>query len=275
MRCVKILGDGSQIILMVMEYKIRLLFFIFLLTSSLWSLSKEDRIIRASLYPYTVKGVTYYPHKVSVGESKEVKASWYGEYFHGRKTANGEIYDMYGYTAAHKTYPLGTVLFITNPKNGKSLSVRINDRGPFWNDREIDLSMGAAEFLGTKQAGVAKVQYRVISVPSIANSFVPTEGKAPLHPSYNIGYTASSYSSIGKKTKKVSIEIGTFLKKKEAQKYLKKLTKYLPKAYVFENNYNYKIKFSLVAKENLVTKKLNKLKKKGLITGYGLCWTYD
>ena len=245
------------------------------MTSSLWSISKEDRIILNSLYPYTVKGVTYYPHKVSVGETKEIKASWYGEYFHGRQTANGEIYDMYGYTAAHKTYPLGTVLLVTNPKNNKSLKVRINDRGPFWNDRELDLSMGAAEFLGTKRAGVAKVNIKVLSVPSIANSFVPIKGKAPLHPNYNLGYIASSYSSIGKKTKKVLIEIGDFQKKREAQRYLKKLKKYLPKAYVFDNDYNYKIKFSLRAKEGLVTKRLNKLKKKGLISGYGLCWTYD
>jgi len=182
---------------------------------------------------------------------------------------------MYGYTAAHKTYPLGTVLLITNPKNGKSLKVKINDRGPFWNDREIDLSMGAAEFLGTKQAGVAKVKYKVISVPSIANSFVPIKGKAPLHPRYNLGYIASSYSSIGKNTKNISIEIGTFFKKREAQKYLKKLKKYLPKAYVFEKDYNYKIKFSLVADENIVTKRLKRLKKQGLISGYGLCWTYN
>ncbi len=245
------------------------------LTTGLFALSKEDRIIRASLYPYVVKGVTYYPHKVAVGESKDVLASWYGEYFHGRKTANGEIYDMYGYTAAHKTYPLGTVLLVTNPKNGKSLRVRINDRGPFWNNRELDLSMGAAEFLGTKRQGVARVNIRVISVPDIANSYVPIKGKAPLHPDYNVGYSATSYFSIGESTKNIPIEIGTFKKKKEAKKYLKKLKKYLPKAYIVEKDYNYKIKFFLVADENIALKRLKKLKKKGLITGYGLCWTYE
>ena len=258
-----------------MEHTIKYLFLTFLLTSSLWSLSKEDKIILASLYPYTVKGITYYPHKVSVGETKTIKASWYGEYFHGRKTANGEIYDMYGYTAAHKTYPLGTVLLVTNPKNGKSLRVRINDRGPFWNNRELDLSMGAAEYLGIKEQGVATVNIRVIAVPNIANSYVPIEGKAPLHPDYNVGYSATSYFSIGESTKNIPIEIGTFKKRKEAQKYLKKLKKYLPKAYIFEKDYNYKIKFFLVADENLALKRLKKLKKKGLITGYGLCWTYE
>ena len=182
---------------------------------------------------------------------------------------------MYGYTAAHKTYPLGTVLFVTNPKNGKSLRVRINDRGPFWNDRELDLSMGAAEYLETKREGVAKVKIRVISVPDIANSFVPIKGKSPLHPNYNVGYSATSYFSIGKTTKNIPIEIGTFKKKKEAQQYLKKLKKYLPKAYIFEKDYNYKIKFSLVANENIAIKRLKKLKGKGLITGYGLCWTHE
>ena len=275
MRCVQTLGDGNHKIQMGMEFKIKYLFLIFLLTSSLWSLSKEDRIIRNSLYPYTVKGITYYPHKVSIGETKSILASWYGEYFHGRKTANGEIYDMYGYTAAHKTYPLGTVLLVTNPKNYKSIEVKINDRGPFWNERELDLSMGAAEYLGVKEKGVAKVDIEVISVPSIALSFEPVKGKAPLKPNYNLGYTAMSYSSIGKKTKHISIEIGTFLKKREAQQYLKKLKKHLPKAYVFDNNYNYKIKFSLVANEKIVTKRLKKLKQKGLITGYGLCWSYE
>jgi len=260
---------------MGMGFKIKYLLLIFLLTLASWGLSKQDRIIRASLYPYTVKGKTYYPHKVSVGETKNILASWYGEYFHGRKTALGEIYDMYGYTAAHKTYPLGTVLLVHNPKNGKSLKVRVNDRGPFWNNRELDLSMAAAEFLGTKRAGVAEVNIKVVSVPSIANSFVPKKGKAPLRPIYNLGYTASSYSLINKKTKKVFIEIGTFLKKGEAQRYLNKLQKYLPKAYIFKKNYNYKIKFSLIAKESFVKRKLKHLKRKGLITGYGLCWSYD
>ena len=273
MRCVQTLGDGNQTIQMVMEFKIKYLFLIFLLTSSLWSISKKDRIILNSLYPYTVKGITYYPRKVSVGETKEIKASWYGEYFHGRKTANGEIYDMYGYTAAHKTYPLGTVLFVTNPKNGKSLTVKINDRGPFWNDRELDLSMGAAEYLGTKREGVAKVKIKVLSVPSIVNSFVPTKKrKAPIEQHYNRGYSAISYAFLDETTKRIPIEIGTFLNKKEANYYLKKLKKYLPKAYVFEKDYNYKIKFFLLANEDLAIKKLKKLKRKGLISGYGLCW---
>ncbi len=260
---------------MAIEVNIKNIILIILIPFFLNASKNEDKVILASMYPYTVKGVTYYPHRVAVGDSKYILASWYGEYFHGRKTAIGETYDMYGYTAAHKTYPLGTILLVTNPKNGKSLKVRINDRGPFWNNRELDLSMGAAEYLGTKQEGVAKVKIEVLSVPSVINSFHPTKGVTPLKPHYNIGYTASSYASIGKNTEFVSIEIGTFLKKQEAEKYLKKLKKYLPKANIFEKDYNYKIKFSLTAKENLVKGELKKLKKKGLITGYGICWSYD
>jgi rare lipoprotein A len=278
MKCVLIVGDGNQKILMDIRIRIRyILLFLFISSFPINALSTQDKIIRASLYPYTVKGITYYPHKVQVGDTKEVLASWYGEYFHGRKTAIGETYDMHGYTAAHKTYPLGTVLLVTNPKNGKSLKVRINDRGPFWNNRELDLSMGAAEYLGTKKEGVARVKIKVLSVPSTVNSFSSREIESvvPLKPHYNIGYTASSYAFINKKTKRVSIEIGTFLKKREAQRYLKKLKKYLPKAYIFRKNYNYKIKFSVVAKEALVKKELRKLKRKGLITGYGICWSYD
>ena len=256
-----------------MGFKIKYLLLIFLLTLASWGLSKQDRIIRASLYPYTVKGKTYYPHKVSVGETKNILASWYGEYFHGRKTALGEIYDMYGYTAAHKTYPLGTVLLVHNPKNGKSLKVRVNDRGPFWNNRELDLSMAAAEFLGTKRAGVAEVNIKVVSVPSIANSFVPKKGKAPLRPIYNLGYTAISH--IYPYQKRVSIEIGNFFKEKEAKNYLNKLKKYVNKAYIYKKHYKFKIKFSFVAREALIKKELKKLKRKGLITGYGLFWSYD
>jgi rare lipoprotein A len=261
---------------MVMGFKIKYLFLIFLLTTSLWSISKKDRIIRASLHPYTVKGITYYPHKVSIGETKSgILASWYGEYFHGRKTANGEIYDMHGNTAAHKTYPLGTVLLVTNPKNYKSIEVKINDRGPFWNERELDLSMGAAEYLEVKEQGVAKVDIEVISVPLIALSFEPVKGKVPLKPTYNVGYTATSYSTIRKSTKIVPIEISTFLTKKEAKKYLKKLKKYQPKAVIFEDNYNYKIRFFLASRQEIVNKRLKKLRKIGLFTGYGVCWSYD
>lgn len=84
-------------------------------------------------------------------------ASWYGKKFHGRLTANGEVYDMYGMTAAHKSLPLPTVVKVTNLDNARSVIVRVNDRGPFHDDRLIDLSYAAARALGFENKGTAPV----------------------------------------------------------------------------------------------------------------------
>lgn len=90
-------------------------------------------------------------------------ASWYGEPFHGRLTAGGETYDMHGLTAAHRDLPLGTLVKVTNLDNGRSVRVRINDRGPFVRGRILDLSYGAAQALGMVQAGVARVEIVVVA----------------------------------------------------------------------------------------------------------------
>lgn len=108
--------------------------------------------------PYIVDGVTYYPLKSSVGYEEKGVASWYGKQFHGRKTANGEVYDMYGRTAAHKTLPFNTVLQVTNLDNGKKMLVRVNDRGPFVSGRIIDLTYTVAKELGMADEGTAPVQ---------------------------------------------------------------------------------------------------------------------
>jgi rare lipoprotein A len=89
-------------------------------------------------------------------------ASWYGGKFHGRRTANGERYDMNKLTAAHKTLPFGTKVKVTNRANGKSVVVRINDRGPFVGGRTIDLSRGAATAVGMLSSGVAKVKLDIL-----------------------------------------------------------------------------------------------------------------
>ena len=89
-------------------------------------------------------------------------ASWYGPRFHGKKTANGEVFNQNKLTAAHRTLPLGTTVEVTNVTNGKSVEVKINDRGPYVNGRVIDLSRAAAVRLGMKDAGVAKVQIEVL-----------------------------------------------------------------------------------------------------------------
>ena len=86
------------------------------------------------------------------------RASWYGRFFHGRRTANGERYDMHALTAAHRTLPLGSYVKVTNPANDSSVIVRINDRGPFARGRVIDLSLAAATALHMARAGTARVQ---------------------------------------------------------------------------------------------------------------------
>lgn len=111
--------------------------------------------------PYKIKGRWYHPKEdpdyVDVGS-----ASWYGDAFHGRLTANGEVYDMTHLTAAHPTMPLPSYARVTNLKNGNSVMVRVNDRGPFAHDRLIDLSKRAAELLDYKSAGVAKVKVEYV-----------------------------------------------------------------------------------------------------------------
>ncbi|RLE39676.1 hypothetical protein DRJ12_00250 [Candidatus Acetothermia bacterium] len=92
-------------------------------------------------------------------------ASWYGPGFDGRHTANGEIYDMNGISAAHKTLPFGTIVQVVDLETGKSVIVRINDRGPFIKGRIIDLSKGAAEKLGIIDKGITKVGLRIIRWP--------------------------------------------------------------------------------------------------------------
>ena len=105
------------------------------------------------------------PEQVEKRESKEVQygvASWYGSDFHGKPTSSGEIYDMYQLTCAHNTLPLGTAVMVTNLENGKSLELKVNDRGPFVKDRIIDLSYAAAKILGMWEKGTAYVKVEVI-----------------------------------------------------------------------------------------------------------------
>lgn len=116
-----------------------------------------------NILAYVDRGIKYYPKYVRKGHVKYGKASWYGKPFHGRRTANGERYNMYSMTAAHRTYAMGTILKVTNLRNKRSVKVRINDRGPFYNTRNIDLSYGAAKKLGMVHKGVGKVKIEVLS----------------------------------------------------------------------------------------------------------------
>jgi rare lipoprotein A len=108
--------------------------------------------------PYTVFGKQYYPISDARRYTAVGTASWYGTKFHGQATANGESYDLYGMTAAHKTLPLPSYVRVTNLDNQRSVILRVNDRGPFYSDRIIDLSFAAAKKLGYAESGTARVK---------------------------------------------------------------------------------------------------------------------
>jgi rare lipoprotein A len=116
--------------------------------------------------PYQIDGAWYYP-KADYDYNETGIASWYGPDFHGKSTANGEVYDQNGLTAAHKTLPMPTLVRVTNLENGRSIEVRINDRGPFVNNRIIDLTRRGAQLLGFESQGTARVRVQVMKEDSI------------------------------------------------------------------------------------------------------------
>ena len=115
---------------------------------------------------YQIDGAWYYP-KVDYDYNETGIASWYGADFHGKSTANGEVYDQNALTAAHKTLPMPTLVRVTNLENGRSIEVRINDRGPFVNNRIIDLTRRGAQLLGFESQGTARVRVQVMKEDSI------------------------------------------------------------------------------------------------------------
>lgn len=108
------------------------------------------------------------------------KASWYGSYHHGRKTASGERFNMYGLSAAHRTLPLGTMIEVTNKDTGKTVTVKVNDRGPYHGNRILDLSKGAASKLGMISNGVGNIQITVLSKPEPRNKRKSVVEKLPI-----------------------------------------------------------------------------------------------
>lgn len=128
-----------------------------------------------TMRPYTVRGVRYYPTVVSVGDTFYGTASWYGPNFHGKYTSNGEIYNMWQMTAAHKTLPMNTIVRVTNKYNGKTAIVRINDRGPFVSTRIIDLSKAAASKIGMIGTGTAPVKLEVLGFQVKGAHTIPTK----------------------------------------------------------------------------------------------------
>jgi rare lipoprotein A len=151
--------------------------------------------------PYKIKGIWYYPQRDLTYDETGI-ASWYGDKFKGRPTANGEIFDPTIVSAAHKTLPLPTVVRVINLENGRSLVVRINDRGPFVHGRIIDMSREGARLLGFQKNGVARVRVQVVADESLRLEQAAKAGSFPEAITGNKpAYRAASVPSVSIKPK--------------------------------------------------------------------------
>ena len=165
--------------------------------------------------PYKVFGKWYQPLPDSKGFQQRGIASWYGKDFHGKKTSNGEIYDMYALTAAHKTLPLGTYVRVRNLENNRTLEVRINDRGPFVRGRIIDLSYTAAKDIGIVGPGTARVEVVALGTPAT------TDGGS------SRSYVQGDYFSGN-----FTYQIGAFVNRENAEKQKRKLAEKYKNAHI-------------------------------------------
>lgn len=174
---------------------------------------------------YVVLGKRYQVMASSRGYSKRGIASWYGRKFHGRKTSNGETYNMYAMSAAHKTLPIPTYLKVTNLRNGRSTVVRVNDRGPFHENRIIDLSYAAASKLGIVESGTGLVEITAIAPgqpapkrrpkPTTVMAQMPVQS-SPL-PVRNSGlHKSSSLSERNDSPVRLYLQIGAFMSRYNA-----------------------------------------------------------
>jgi rare lipoprotein A len=165
---------------------------------------------------YEVFGVRYIVKDSSDGYREKGTASWYGKKFHGRQTSNGERYDMYRMTAAHKTLPLPTNVRVTNLRNGRSVVVRVNDRGPFVNNRLIDLSYAAAKELDMIGAGTAPVE-----VVALNTSYTGAITRASAAPQ---GARDGNENAGRETTTQMYIQVGAFGEASNARNLADKLT---------------------------------------------------
>lgn len=160
-----------------------------------------------TMKPYTVNGKTYYPTVVGVGETATGVASWYGPGFHGKTTSNGETYNQNAFTAAHKTLPMNTIISVTNLDNGRKTTVRINDRGPFVDNRILDVSKAAATRLDMLQSGTAPVKLEVIGFDSSneASAILPNTNLSPIVEA-NVNEVTSAEQNLSTIAQNVHIE---------------------------------------------------------------------
>jgi len=165
---------------------------------------------KSTMRSYRVLGKQYYPTYVEVGQVMDGVASWYGPNFHGKQTSNGEIYNMHGRTAAHKTWPMDTMVKVSNLENGKSTIVRINDRGPFVKGRIIDCSYTAGKEIGLDRMGIAKVSIEVLGFAGKVEPLKTRENRSKTHTQ-----TRVTLSNFG-------VQVGAFRRYAGAQTYKNK-----------------------------------------------------
>ncbi len=164
----------------------------------------------ATQRPYTIAGKQYYPLASAQEYVEKGKASWYGKKFHGRKTSNGEIYNMYAMTAAHKTLPMNTWVRVENLENGRQITVRVNDRGPFVAGRIIDLSYTGAKKIGMVGPGTARVRVTALGQ---ATSYSKKDN------------TPVAFKPVDYWKGNFTVQVGAFKVKTNAEKYRDKLSR--------------------------------------------------
>ena len=179
---------------------------------------RVEALHRFANRPYTVFGRDYVPATSLRAYRERGLASWYGRQFHAQKTATGETYDMYAMTAAHPTLPLPSYARVTNLANGRSVVVRVNDRGPFHPGRIIDLSYAAAYRLGIAQKGSGEVE-----VESILPDAAPPQLAAPLPPVAATATVAASAMPIGQESGGYVAQLGAFANYANAQEFVGRL----------------------------------------------------
>jgi len=170
--------------------------------------------------PYNIGGRWYTPMPFENGYDETGVASWYGRDFDGKPTANGETYDMHALSAAHKTLPLPTLVRVTNLENGRSVIVRVNDRGPFVKERLIDLSYAAAKQLGYARNGTAHVRVQSLQLPPPSKQETQTMGKklmAADHPnSVHVSSPDALAAPATAASGKIFVQLGAFSSKDNA-----------------------------------------------------------
>ena len=189
---------------------------------------RNEPLHRYANRPYVALGQTYTP-LTSIGNySKRGIASWYGKKFHGQRTSSGEVYDMYAMSAAHPTLPIPSYARVTNMANGKSVVVRVNDRGPFLHDRVIDLSYTAAHKLGIIGNGSGQVEVESISADTAVGTIpastvqsqpLPASAPAPVQSASN----SIAITTVESSDANIYLQLGAFESQQNAETFLEKM----------------------------------------------------